>query len=790
MTELCRSAINTIRRRGRGPDVVDMKKVAFLIIGSSLFLTISCAQEGTGSSSSLNEEESSGISQPTVSSEEAVEEETLVLNVQIPTALEEGANLSIGSTLNSWDPSDEDYFASKVDDTHYRLTLSFPEERLPLEIEYKWTIQLPSFGAEDIWLGVEKASDGVSEIENRVVTLTPTASGTTEVNDVVAAFRDPHAAEQPTVVGNLDIFDVDAPELGAGLKRTVRVYTPSDYETSGKSYPVIYMQDGQNLFDQATSFAGEWQIDETMEERLAAGLETAIVVGIDNTADRMDEYTPPWEDAQDAKGDDYVRFVKGSLKTYIDDNYRTLEDAANTMIGGSSMGGLISFYAGMKYPETFGGVLALSPSFQINTTEARNGFLASLYNDKMPRLFLAAGTEEPLEPYLDAVSMELYTMGFPVADNLYVYENEGASHNEANWRAVFPEAYAWVRSSEGGNYDPTRASAKATVKMSEEAASYLASLEAEGTLYLYNGQLATSPVLEKVGETTYEAELSGRIDTEETYYVLYYEDGVIETFGLDAQGAEASHTHLFKEDGESFVLDVASFEKKELLDYTINMPENIVTYFSSFSDGAQFILYTGSLASSLYPSKVNDRVYKVHTYLEPGASVAFQFLYFDNGSGLEAYEIDEEGHLVQDPHVIELGTSGKTELSYDLAGFQLPVNLTVEVTIQDDFEIPTEGAFLPGLYNGIFGSSYRDSPMTLKEGRTYSLVTTAYSGLVYFTFGYCTGPEEGSYDNQVFERKDDGSLVTVYEEIAIPFSEFDPANIPSYTIEYTTTYLA
>ena len=767
-----------------------MKKAAFLIIGSSLFLTISCAQEGTGSSSSLNEEESSSISQPTVSSEETGEEETLVLNVQIPTALEEGANLSIGSTLNNWDPSDEDYFASKVDDTHYRLTLSFPEERLPLEIEYKWTIQLPSFGADDIWLGVEKASDGVSEIENRVVTLTATASGTTEVNDVVAAFRDPHAAEQPTVVGNLDIFNVDAPELGAGLKRTVRVYTPSDYETSNKSYPVIYMQDGQNLFDQATSFAGEWGIDETMEERLADGLETAIVVGIDNTADRMDEYTPPWEDTPDAKGDAYVSFVKGSLKTYIDDNYRTLEDAANTMIGGSSMGGLISFYAGMKYPETFGGVLALSPSFQINTTEARNGFLSSLDNSIMPRLFLAAGSEEPLQPYLETVAMELYNHGFPVADKLYVQENEGGSHNEANWKALFPEAFSWVRSSEGGNYDPTRASAKATVKLSEEAAAYLSSLEAEGTLYLYNGQLGTSPVLEKVDETTYEAELSGRIDTEETYYVLYYEDGVVETFGLDGEGAEASYTHLFKEDGESFVLDVASFEKKELLDYTINMPANIGEYFSYFGEGATFVLYTGSLSSSLYPTKESDTVYKVHTYLEPGTSMAFEFLYFDNATGLEAYEIDDEGRLVEDPHLIELGTSGKTEGSYDLAGFQLPIDLTVEVTIQEDFEIPTEGAFLPGLYNGIFGGSYRDSPMTLKEGRTYTLNTTAYSGLVYFTFGYCTGPEEGSYDNQVFERKDDGSLVTVYEEIAIPFSEFDPANIPSYTIEYTTTYLA
>lgn len=767
-----------------------MKKVAFLIIGSSLFLTLSCAPEGTSSSSSIDEGGSSSTSGPVDSSEMEGETETLVLNVEIPEAIEDDASISIGSTLNNWDPSDEDYFASKVDDTHYRLTLSFPEERLPLEIEYKWTIQLPTFGPDDIWLGVEKASDGVNEIDNRTLTLTPTSAGTTEVNDVVATFRDPHASEEPTVVGNLDILEVESPELGEGSTRTIRVYTPSDYETSGQNYPVIYMQDGQNLFDQATSFAGEWGIDETMEERLASGLETAIVVGIDNTADRMDEYTPPWEDTPDAKGDAYVSFVKGSLKTYIDENYRTLKEAENTIIGGSSMGGLISFYAGIKYPETFGGVLALSPSFQINTTEARNAFLSSLDKENMPRLYLAAGSEEPLEPYLDTVAMELHTLGFPVAERLYVAVNEGGSHNEANWRSLFPDAYAWVRSSEGGNYDPTRASATATVKLSEEAAAYLSSLEAEGTLYLYNGQLATSPVLEMVDDLTYEAELSGRLDTEETYYVLYYEDGVIETFGLDAQGAEASYTHLFKEDGESFALEIASFEKKELLDYTINMPANIGDYFSYFGEGATFVLYTGSLSSSLYPTKESDTVYRVHTYLEPGTTVAFEFLYFDNATGLEAYEIDEEGRLVEEPHLIELGTSGNTERSYDLAGFQLPIDLTVEVTIQEDFEIPTEGAFLPGLYNGIFGGSYRDSPMTLKEGRTYTLNTTAYSGLVYFTFGYCTGPEEGSYDNQVFERKDDGSLVTVYEEIAIPFSEFNPANIPSYTIEYTTTYLA
>ncbi len=717
-----------------------MKKVAFLIIGSSLFLTLSCAQEGTSSSSSIDEGESSSTSGPVDSSEVEGETETLVLNVEIPEAIEDDASISIGSTLNNWDPSDEDYFASKVDDTHYRLTLSFPEERLPLEIEYKWTIQLPTYGPDDIWLGVEKASDGVSEIDNRTLTLTPTSTGTTEVNDVVATFRDPHGSEEPTVVGNLDILEVESSELGEGSTRTIRVYTPSDYETSGQSYPVIYMQDGQNLFDQATSFAGEWGIDETMEERLAYGLETAIVVGIDNTADRMDEYTPPWEDTPEAKGDAYVSFIKGSLKTYVDANYRTLKEAENTIIGGSSMGGLISFYAGMKYPETFGAILALSPSFQINTTEARNAFLSSLDKESMPRLYLAAGSEEPLEPYLDTVAMELHTLGFPVAERLYVAVNEGGSHNEANWRSLFPDAYAWVRSSEGGNYDPTRVNATATVTLSQEAASYLSSLEAEGTLYLFNGQLATSPVLDKVDDLTYEAELSGRLDTEETYYVLYYEDTVIETFGLDGEGAEASYTHLFKEDGESFALEIASFEKKELLDYTINMPANIGEYFSFFGEGATFVLYTGSLASSLYPTKESDTVYKVHTYLEPGTSVAFMFLYFDNATGLEAYEIDEEGRLVEDPHLIELGTSGKTEGSYDLAGFQLPIDLTVEVTIQEDFEIPTEGAFLPGLYNGIFGTSYRDSPMTLKEGRTYTLSTTAYSGLVYFTFGYCTGP--------------------------------------------------
>lgn len=247
-----------------------------------------------------------------------------------------------------------------------------------------------------------------------------------------------------TVVGNLDIFKMTMKSLNK--KRTIRVWTPSNYNPNGtKRYPVLYMHDGQNLFDKYTSFAGEWGIDEAISELINQNkTDGFIVVGIDNGGEhRMTEYTPNWSDMTKAEGGLYGEFIVNELKPHIDKNYLTLTKKEHTMIGGSSMGGLISFYLGLKYKDTFGHILAMSSSFHRNTLEARQAFINSLTIENLPKLYLDSGYPQDNSEYVDVVKNELINKGYP--ENLiYTRKVEGHSHNEASWRIRFPEAIKWL----------------------------------------------------------------------------------------------------------------------------------------------------------------------------------------------------------------------------------------------------------------------------------------------------------------------------------------------------------
>src|SRR5688572_7394439 len=146
--------------------------------------------------------------------------------------------------------------------------------------------------------------------------------------------------------------------------RRIWLYLPPEYSASGKSYPVIYMHDGQNLFDATTAFGGaEWGIDETLN----TVKNKCIIVGIDNGgAKRINEYNF-YDNEQHGAGEGraYVSFIVDTLKPYIDKTYRTLADRDHTFTAGSSLGGLISFYAAMWYPQVFGGGGIFSPAFWI-----------------------------------------------------------------------------------------------------------------------------------------------------------------------------------------------------------------------------------------------------------------------------------------------------------------------------------------------------------------------------------------------------------------------------------------
>ncbi|MBN8430401.1 alpha/beta hydrolase [Microbulbifer salipaludis] len=227
-------------------------------------------------------------------------------------------------------------------------------------------------------------------------------------------------------------------------ERHYRVYLPTDYAHSDKRYPVLYMHDGQNLFDDATSYVGEWGVDESLNQLAAdCGLE-AIVVGIDHGDQlRMTELNP-YDNARFGKGegDAYVDFLVQELKPRIDREYRTLPDREHTLIMGSSMGGLISNHAINRYPEVFGSAGLFSPSYWI----APQIFAATEANPalKDTRIYLVAGGKEGESMTRGFVQMQTLLQQNASADTWQAKLDAEGEHNEAFWQGEFPQAIRWM----------------------------------------------------------------------------------------------------------------------------------------------------------------------------------------------------------------------------------------------------------------------------------------------------------------------------------------------------------
>lgn len=375
----------------------------------------------------------------------------LIFNVTIPEALPEDANVSIGSNLNSWNPGDTEWFAEKIDDLHYRLEKDVDAEYVGTTIEYKWTAQME--GQQNVWSQVEGGATG-GDIDNRTYEV---QAGVNEINDTVAMFRS--LTGQNTVVGGtLETFTIVMEPYEDGRERTIRVWLPDGYdpEDTEKRYPVLYMHDGQNVFDAYTSFAGEWEVDEAISDMIAGGYEGAIVVGIDNGPERMAEYCPddwPGSD-QTESGSTYARFIVETLKPYIDTHYNTKTDKESTTVGGSSMGGLISYYIGTEYPDVFGNVLVFSPSFQLFGEENVAQMIASQDfsdPDLQPRYFIYAGGsggEASITKYVDFVKNAMVENGYP-EEKINTLVDESQPHSESAWAKYFPQAYSWLVGFEG-----------------------------------------------------------------------------------------------------------------------------------------------------------------------------------------------------------------------------------------------------------------------------------------------------------------------------------------------------
>jgi predicted alpha/beta superfamily hydrolase len=237
---------------------------------------------------------------------------------------------------------------------------------------------------------------------------------------------------------------------GLGRERRVQVYLPPGYAASGdKRYPVLYMHDAQNLFDDKTSFVGEWGVDEAMD-RLAKtdGLEV-IVVGIEHGGDHRMTELKPWAHPQYGPGeaDQYLAFVVDVVKPWVDAHYRTRTDRADTGIMGSSLGGLTSWYAAFKYPGVFGRIGVFSPSYWI--APQAYDFEHSVRLPRGTRMYQSIGGREGgdmehEETVAKAVRMETQMRLDQPGLSLRAVVRPDAEHNEKAWRAEFPAAIRFL----------------------------------------------------------------------------------------------------------------------------------------------------------------------------------------------------------------------------------------------------------------------------------------------------------------------------------------------------------
>ncbi|MEM1319820.1 MAG: alpha/beta hydrolase-fold protein [Bacteroidota bacterium] len=341
-------------------------------------------------------------------------------------------NIHIVGSFNNWNPADDNYILTNNGDGTYEISFS-PS---PGTIAFKF--------ARGSWDFVEGNADG-GFLPDR----TTNYDGSPTTLELTILSWEDIPAGVSTAAANVSILDDDFYMPQLDRDRRIWLYLPPDYATSGKRYPVLYMHDGQNLFDDQTAFSGEWKVDESLNALHANGDYGIIVVGIENGgARRGDEYSP-WEASLQGQqfggeGDEYVDFIVNTLKPHIDSNYRTKPEREYTGIMGSSLGGLISHYAAIEYQEVFGKAGIFSPSFQYFDEAYEQVSTAGHQEDF--RYYMLAGGQEGGGSVVTAINRMYDTLlvaGFDMEELQQVVKSDG-QHSEWFWAREFPAAYEWL----------------------------------------------------------------------------------------------------------------------------------------------------------------------------------------------------------------------------------------------------------------------------------------------------------------------------------------------------------
>ncbi|PKP14987.1 MAG: alpha-dextran endo-1,6-alpha-glucosidase, partial [Bacteroidetes bacterium HGW-Bacteroidetes-23] len=340
------------------------------------------------------------------------------------------ATIYLAGSVNGWNAGSNDYILQPDGFGAYEITI--PEGTGT--VEYKFT--------RGSWATVEgNASGGFLPNRNFSFTGSPQTLTLT-----IQSWEDITGGNNSTAASNVQILSSNFYMPQLDRNRRIWLYLPPDYQTSTKNYPVLYMKDGQNLFDNLTSFSGEWQVDETLNTLFNQGDYGAIVVGIDNgLGERQNEYSP-WVNAQygGGQGDEYMEFIAETLKPYIDENFRTRTEPQFNALIGSSLGGLIATYGVCEYPNLFRKLGSFSPAYWFALDDL-NSYLNSPIDLSNHRSYFVAGQNESstMVTNTNTIKNAMQNNGMSSDNTLTKFDSYG-THTESYWRGEFGAAYQWL----------------------------------------------------------------------------------------------------------------------------------------------------------------------------------------------------------------------------------------------------------------------------------------------------------------------------------------------------------
>lgn len=336
----------------------------------------------------------------------------------------------LSGNFNNWTTQDRRFLMKKISKGKYEFT--FPEGvEYEKELIYKFT--------KGDWSEVEIDRYG-NRTPNRVWNNDkPTKT------EKVAKWRKNWLPYRPSQLPIIRLIseEFEIPQLNK--TRKVWALLPHDYYTSEENYPVLYLHDAQNLFNENAEF-GNWQIDKKLAVMSDYGIGKIIIVAVEHgESERLQEYNVGKTVLGIGSGKKYIRFITDTLKPFIDKTYRTKTEREFTGIGGSSMGGLVSIFSGLIYPEVFGKLMVFSPSLWV-IPKIKLGFL-DFFEPQETRLYLYAGGDESETMVKHVTKFRkrlLNRESLKGKMKVHLSINEEGKHSETYWSDEFPKAIEWL----------------------------------------------------------------------------------------------------------------------------------------------------------------------------------------------------------------------------------------------------------------------------------------------------------------------------------------------------------